>query len=54
MYLLFYKSVYTGVLVDTEGFAPVDFFKLFMPDSFFHLMTVQSNLYGGAAPEQHH
>ena len=47
MYLLFFKSVYTGVLVDTEGFASVNFFKLFfMPDIVFKLMTEQSNLYG--------
>ncbi|XP_076450767.1 uncharacterized protein LOC143286830 [Babylonia areolata] len=35
----------TGVLVNTDNFHPVDFFMLFFPESAFHLMADQSNLY---------
>ena len=34
-----------GVLVDTSGFEPVDFFKLFFPDNVFTLMKTESNRY---------
>ena len=33
------------VLVDTSGFQPVDYFKLFLPDEVFTLMKEQSNTY---------
>lgn len=36
----------SGVLVDTTGFQPVDFYQLFFPDEAYQLMVDQSNLYG--------
>ena len=34
-----------GVLVDTEGFQPVDFFKVFFPNALFEQIAEQTNLY---------
>lgn len=40
-----YNPPRKGVLVDTDGFSPVDYFKLFFPDSVFDLIAEQTNLY---------
>ena len=35
----------SGIQVDTEGFKPVDYFKLFMTDDLVNHLVVQTNLY---------
>lgn len=34
-----------GILVDTDDFEPIHYFKLFFPDSVFDLMSVETNRY---------
>lgn len=34
-----------GILFDSSNFAPVDFFKLFMPDAAFDLIAMETNRY---------